>query len=246
MIYKVETACEQGNVRPNNEDAIRYGIDSSLGVLWMIVADGMGGHKAGEIASEKLVEKVEAEFDTIRAVPSLGWKDWIVATLTRANSSIYQAAQTNPDYHGMGTTGVLLVCDSERAYLAWVGDSRAYHFRGNTLSQLTQDHSMIQYLLKKGSISSEEAARSNSKHLLSRAIGVKQEVEVDFVTQELQSTDVLLLSTDGVHDHLAEAVIAGYLTKSATGKAVCDEMTRQAMVQGSRDNLTLGIVNFSD
>ena len=244
MIYRVQTSCEQGEVRPNNEDAIRFGSVTELGCLWVAIADGMGGHKAGEVASAMLVEYAESQLSDLSEVPEEGWLEFLCGVLEEANLNIFTAAEENEDYAGMGTTGVIMVCAANCAYIAWVGDSRAYLFRKSSLKQLTQDHTMIQYLLDKGSISEEEAARSNTKHLLSRAIGAKDEIEVDAVSCSLENKDVLMLSTDGVHDHIADAVIAGYLAQSENGNKVTDLMVKQAIDGGSRDNLTLAIINL--
>lgn len=244
MIYRVQTSCEQGEVRPNNEDAIRFGSVAELGCLWVAIADGMGGHKAGEVASAMLVEYAESQLSDLLEEPHEGWLAFLSCVLEEANLNIFNAAEENEDYAGMGTTGVIMVCIHNCAYIAWVGDSRAYLFRQGSLQQLTQDHTMIQYLLDKGSISEEEAARSNTKHLLSRAIGAKDEIEVDAVSSTLENKDVLLLSTDGVHDHIADAVIAGYLAQSENGNKVTDLMVKQAIDGGSRDNLTLAVINL--
>jgi protein phosphatase len=258
MKYQVEITTDQGAVRPNNEDAIRYGANKKLGILWMLIADGMGGHKAGEVASEMLVSHIQNKVKKLSIEPQQGWNDWVKTQLMDANLEIYNAAQDNIDYEGMGTTGVLAIISNSQCYIGWIGDSRAYLLRDQTLTQQTTDHSMIQYLLDKGAITSDDAAKSNTKHLLSRAIGVKEKVVVDVKSLEIYPGDILMLSTDGVHDYLSQEVIEAYLKKYAASSneivngsfqerndsGVCNDMVNQAIAQSSKDNLTIGLIKI--
>jgi PPM family protein phosphatase len=256
MKYRVEIACEKGVVRRNNEDAVRYGANRKLGILWMLVADGMGGHNAGEVASQMLAAHVEKSVEHLTWLPKQGWSEWVKQELFNANCTIYKASNENIDYQGMGTTGVLLLLVGNQCYIGWVGDSRAYLLRKERLIQQTLDHSMIQFLLDKGAITSAEAAVSNTKHLLSRAIGIKEKVEVDVKSLEISPGDILMLSTDGVHDYLSNEVIQAYMLKYAVitnelnnsdiqrkdNSGVCEDMVNQAIAQSSKDNLTIGLI----
>ncbi|WP_196138906.1 PP2C family serine/threonine-protein phosphatase [Aliikangiella sp. G2MR2-5] len=253
MIFRAQAICEQGKVRPNNEDAIRYGSlensDVAKGnLLWMAVADGMGGHKAGEVASCMFVQHAEQSLQkwlsNLHEQPKAQQSEqYLAKIIEEANSLIFEAARNNEEYLGMGTTGVLLVCWQNFVAFAWVGDSRLYRLRKNELQQLTEDHTMIQYLLNKGSISQEEARRSNTRHLLSRAVGVKANIEVDSGSTSLNTGDALLASTDGLHESLSDGEMAGFLAQAAMGYTVVEPMVRRAMAEGSRDNLTLGIIS---
>lgn len=246
MKYQVQVVCDQGAYRANNEDAIRYGVLHEIGILWMVIADGMGGHKAGEVASEMLVSHLEGSFNGLKNVPAQGWALWSKQQILKVNQSIFDAAQTNFNYQGMGTTGVLIVVDNQQMHTSWVGDSRAYLLREKNLVQITKDHTMIQYLLDKGSITLKDAERSNTRHLLSRAIGVKAEVDVDYRSESIRPGDAIMLSTDGLHDRLSREVITGYLAMFSAGEQVGADMVNQAIAQGSKDNLTVGIVKVSD
>jgi len=235
-----------GNFRPNNEDAIACCESDEKGFFWMVIADGMGGHKAGEVASEMFVKWVKSQLQNIERENVSNWNDWLVNTVVSANLHIFNAAEEDPELNGMGTTGVILVCWQSQYYIAWVGDSRAYLLRDNQVQQVTQDHTAIQYLLDKGAISAREAKRSNTKHILARAIGIKPKVKVDVVSGSLVEGDVFLLSTDGVHDFLANKEIQAYLNQFIQGKSVTSELIDLALVNGSTDNLTFGAVKIDD
>lgn len=245
MMKCINTLTEQGPHRKKNEDAIRHGVNDKLPIHWMIVADGMGGHKAGEVASSLLTDCVAEQLNTLSEVPKQGWKSYACEILKQANSNIYEKSQQFSHYKGMGTTGVLLILEQNCCYIAWVGDSRAYIYHKGELIQLTEDHTMIQFLLNKGAISAATAANSNTKNLLSRALGSKADVEVDIVSRELYPGDRLMLSTDGLHDFLSEDEIKDYLGKYIKldeKNALCRKMVEHAVLQSSKDNLTLGLI----
>ena len=245
MNYHIKSLCHQGAIRENNEDAIHYGANQALGVTWMIIADGMGGHNAGEVASKMLTDHIEQAWKQVYLAPPLNWQQWIIEQLNAANMAILQSAQTNTEQQGMGTTGVLVVCDNTHCHIGWVGDSRAYSQKSNQLTQETVDHTMLQELVNKGAISAETAKNANTKNLLSQAIGVREKISVDTVSITINNGDTLMLSTDGLHDHLSEDEINHYLSQFAVNDNLCDDMINQAMLNNSRDNLTVGLINFT-
>lgn len=244
MMFHIETACDQGVVRSNNEDAICHDHNKKVDVLWMLIADGVGGHKAGEVASAYLTNYFEQVFNQLTQLPAQGWLPWIDNHFTLANEGIYQQAQSDASYQGMSTTGVLLLIHNEQCYLGWVGDSRAYVLSENVLKQQTKDHTMIQYLVDKGAITVEEAQNSNTKNLLSKAIGTKESIEVDVLSISVKVGDTLMLSTDGLHDYLSEDQLAGFMKNSNTTQSVCNDMITQSISQSSKDNITVGIINI--
>jgi|GEM_PF-494765 len=257
MNYQVSTLCEQGNFRSNNEDAICYGFHEKLNVFWMIVADGMGGHLSGEVASGLLIDYIKQKISRLETLPESGWCDWIAKQMTVANSIIFDRAQNQTQCQGMGTTGVLTVFDKQQCSIGWVGDSRAYLLRNHQLSLQTEDHTMIQYLLNKGAITANEAEKSNTKNLLSRAIGSKQDVEVDTISYDVVNGDTIMLSTDGLHDYLTKADISTHMAdflslsntstfSEADGISICKKMIEQAIMQLSKDNVTLGLISITE
>lgn len=246
MSYPVSTLCERGNIRANNEDAISFGFHVPLAAQWMVVADGMGGHLAGEVASKLLVEHVQAQMSKLQALPEEGWQVWLKQQLSQANEIIYNQAQNDQALQGMGTTGVLVVLVNMTCHIAWVGDSRAYLMRQQQLQQLTEDHTMIQFLLNKGAISAKEAQKANNKNLLSKAFGSKASIEVDYSQIPLAGDDVVMLSSDGLHDFLTTAELLTYLdnfrANPTQGSAICQQMYLHALEAKSKDNITLGLI----
>tara|TARA_B110000881_G_C18591163_1_gene528065 strand:- start:1016 stop:1762 length:747 start_codon:yes stop_codon:yes gene_type:complete len=244
MNFHVESLCHKGAVRSNNEDTIRYGCHHPLDIFWMLVADGMGGHNAGEVASNMLADHIEKVLGSIDDKKPSDWQAWMADELNNANLAILNAAKNNFAQQGMGTTGVLVVIDNSECYVAWVGDSRAYLLKNNTLNQLTTDHTMIQELVNKGAITAEEARNANTKNLLSQAIGVREHITVDTVKYSVVLGDTIMLSTDGLHDYLSDETLCDYLTDFSSLKPVTNDMINQAIAQASRDNLTVGLVNL--
>jgi len=245
MNFHIKSLCHQGAIRDNNEDAISYGAHQELDVVWMLIADGMGGHNAGEVASSMLVEHVKHAWGQVSITNQANWLTWITEQLNAANLNILKQAKNNASQQGMGTTGVLMVIENNKCHLGWVGDSRAYTLKGKVLRQETVDHTMLQELIDKGAISAATAKTSKTKNLLSQAIGVREKISVDTVTVEIESGDTIMLSTDGLHDYLTEQEISHYLSEFSTSKDVCHDMINRAMAQNSRDNLTLGLINLT-
>jgi protein phosphatase len=139
-----------------------------------------------------------------------------------------------------------MVLEANNCYLGWIGDSRAYTLKKNQLSQQTTDHTMLQELVNKGAITAETAKQSNTKNLLSQAIGVQENISVGTVTVELNSGDSIMLSTDGLHDYLSDDDINYYLLHFTENQDICHDMINQAIAQKSRDNLTVGLVRLTN
>jgi len=245
MNYYIKSLCHQGIIRRNNEDAVSYGSNDNLGIVWMLVADGMGGHNAGEVASTMLIEHVQTQFNLMTETESPDWQTWIKSQLNTANNAILVQAKSTAVQQGMGTTGVLMIIAGNECHLGWVGDSRAYTLKGNILVQETVDHTMVQALVNSGAISAEAAKHANTKNVLSQAIGVREKIVVDTATIAVNSGDTIMLSTDGLHDYLTEQEISYYLAEFSSENDVCNEMINQAIAQNSRDNLTVGLLKFS-
>jgi len=204
------------------------------------------------VASQILVDTIETEMarlvsqDNYQQWDKKRWCDWISSSLQIANASIYREAQQNASQKGMGTTAVFVVTDGQQAYIGWVGDSRAYCYRNidqqPELTQLTSDHTLIQALLEKGAISKQDAERSNQKNMLSKALGVSKRVEVDCICQAVQTLDILLLSTDGLHDSLSTETLTMNLLQIAKDQPVAYQLVEQAISAGSKDNITFGSI----
>jgi len=240
-----QTICDQGAVRPNNEDAIKHGFCNDKNIAWMVIADGMGGHNAGEVASSLVVDEIELAINALETSDSTDWLCWMEIEINRANNKIFNQAKNNPQQTGMGTTAVIAIVDRGTCYIGWVGDSRAYCYHSgdeNALAQLTQDHTMIQALLDKGAITKKEALRSNNKNMLSRAVGIKKGVEVETLSLPVVTHDIILLSTDGLHDSLEHLSLEKSIGLIGRGEQVAQNLVDEAVYNGSKDNITFGSI----
>ncbi len=260
MKIEFQFACDQGAVRSNNEDAIKFGsiepsenIDNKI--TWMIIADGMGGHQAGEVASQIIIDEVEAAIESLSIsanpknsdtsssnISNTDWLCWIEITLNKANHKIFQQAKNNQQQKGMGSTAVLVIIINEQCYIGWVGDSRCYWYskKNEQLKQLTTDHTMVQMLLNKGAITAKEAETANNKNMLSKAMGVKLGVEIETKQQAIHNNDLILLSTDGLHDSLTHQSLEGFVKRMSGGENISESIVKQAIINGSKDNITFG------
>lgn len=243
MNFEFQSICDQGAVRPNNEDSIKFGLANDGKLAWMIIADGMGGHLAGEVASEILVDEIENSFRNLADFEEIDWLCWIEIELNRANNKIFLESKKNIQQKGMGSTAVLVVISNQQCYVGWVGDSRCYLYsEENNLTQLTTDHTMVQALLDKGAITENEAKISNNKNLLSKAMGIKKGVEVDTIKLSIHNQDILLLSTDGLHDNISVDSLGSTVKKVLEGFSIGEKLVEKAIGNGSKDNITFGSI----
>ena len=246
---EIASATHTGMVRAHNEDSI--GSDPSIGLA--VLADGMGGYNAGEVASgiavalisketrETLVHVRPYELDRgtgkPMAVRILG------GIIARANSSIFQAANSQPQYAGMGTTLVVALLADNHINVAHVGDSRLYRLRGDELAQLTRDHSLLQEQIDSGMITKEMARRSQNKNLVTRAVGIEPEVEADINTFEAREGDTYLLCSDGLCDMVDDEDILLTLTSlSANLPLAANQLVQMANDNGGRDNISVILI----
>lgn len=228
-----------GRVREGNEDALLLR-DSVFAV-----ADGMGGHLAGEVASSTALEPVEQLDGRIfpdHAAAVTALRDAVVA----ANERVSELAEANPNYRGMGTTLTAALVEGRRLHVAHVGDSRAYLLRDGHFSQLTDDHTLVQHLVDEGQITREEAARHPQRSVVTRAIGVSWNVDVDSMSLELQGGDQLLLCSDGLTGVVEDEVIARTLLETEDPDAAVTTLIDQANEAGGPDNITVLLLRYED
>ncbi|MFT6732349.1 MAG: serine/threonine protein phosphatase PrpC [Polaribacter sp.] len=254
MDYQFQIQCDLGAFRSNNEDAILFGIKTEdktsvnpKKLAWMVIADGIGGHNAGEVASEIFTKHFESVITATEASKTTDWQEWIIEEFKIANLKIFEQSKLKLTQKGMGTTGVVTILTEDVVYVGWVGDSRCYWYGANDelqneLKQITKDHTMVQLFVDKGAMTQEEADKANNKNMLSRAIGIKANIEVDTVQHPLHKDDVLLLSTDGLHDSLTDSQLIDFLTKARNGDPIETQMLKDAITAGSRDNITFGSI----
>ena len=250
---KIHEITHTGMVREHNEDAI--GSDSDIGLL--VLADGMGGYNAGEVASGIAVQTV-TELATEGANreerqdrdPTTGLlRQTIVLrdAIARANKIIYQTAQSQTHCEGMGTTLVAAMFYDDKISIAHVGDSRAYRLRDNKLEQITLDHSLLQELVDRGFYSQEEAQRSTNRNYVTRALGVEPTVEVEVNEYDVLPGDVYLLCSDGLSDMVEDEDI--HLTISTFNDSldvVGQQLVQLANDHGGRDNISIMMAQIVD
>ena len=237
---------DTGLVRDHNEDAI--GNDLGLGLA--VLADGMGGHRGGEVASaitvstildsltamrKRLQNSNQPQTDSFRP-PSLAVKD----AITQANTNVFNSSRENPQYRGMGTTVVVLLFHNDHFTVGHVGDSRLYRYREGELEQLTIDHSLTQELLDNGFYTAEQAEHSLNKHLVTRAIGIDESVEVDLREDHTRAGDIFLLCSDGVSDMIDDQRIRTIIRDNDDDlESIANELILASNRAGGNDNISV-------
>lgn len=242
-----------GKVRDHNEDAI--GLNSDMGLL--VLADGMGGYQAGEVASSIAVQTItdmalegatREERDDIDSHTGLMRQTIVLRdAVARANKIIFQTAQSQTHCEGMGTTLVAAMFYDNKISIAHVGDSRAYRLRNNQFEQLTMDHSLLQELVDRGFYSEEEAQRSTNRNYVTRALGVEPTVEVELQEYDVLPDDIYLLCSDGLPDMVEdEDIHLTISTFSASLNVVSEHLVQLANEHGGRDNVSVQLAQVVD
>jgi PPM family protein phosphatase len=238
---------DPGRVRAENEDCIRTRPDLGMAVL----ADGMGGHQAGEVASGMAVDIVTQYFESAQWNHGDGRKPGtetqaLAEAIQQANNAIYAAAKDNAERQGMGSTLVMAVFCDDRICIGHVGDSRLYRLREQTLEQLTQDHSVVQELINRGIFTREEARQSLAKNLVTRALGVDPNIEPEVSEQPVRDGDVYLLCSDGLNDILTDEQIADVMRRNGDKlNQAARELIDLANAQGGPDNVSAILIRAS-
>lgn len=245
LVVRAVLRTDVGKVRSENQDFGTFTTPAEEagrqpGGRLMIVADGMGGHRGGATASRLAGETVKAQY-LGGATPDIpaALRD----ALTRANSKIFQEAQSNPDLRGMGTTTSALVIREGKGWFAHVGDSRIYMVRGDDIRQLTDDHSLVATMVREGLLTSQEAENHPRRNVLQRSMGVSEEVEVDVRGPlDLQEGDTFILCSDGLHGLVKESELKE-VAKLPIEEAA-DQFIKRALERGAPDNVTVIVVRI--
>ena len=243
-----------GRRRPHNEDSTL----TDLGLGMVLLADGMGGYKAGEVASaiavtaihEELKQRLQAIDEDMHTVGQNGESAQLQATreaIIHSNSEIYGTAQRDSQCHGMGTTIIVALFHNNAVVIGHVGDSRVYRLRNNLLRQVTRDHSLMQELIDRGLYTPEEAAKNTPKNLVTRALGIDREVKVDMLEEPAFPGDIYLLCSDGLNDMVDDEEIHLTLSKySANLVQAAEELVRLANANGGKDNTSVILVRVRE
>ena len=240
MIYEICTDTDTGLARDNNEDAVA--LDAQTGLC--ILADGMGGYNAGEIASGMACAFIKSEMSRWLSQAGVNAnskevKRALEICVQNANHSIFNAANSNPQYTGMGTTLVVGVFQTGRLMLGHIGDSRCYRLRDGNFQQITKDHSLLQEQIDAGLITPEQALTSANKNLVTRALGVEDGVLLDVTEHRVETGDVYLMCSDGLSDMVRDQSIADIMLGDATLAQKATQLVAVANAAGGRDNISV-------
>lgn len=235
-----------GKVRKINQDT--YYVSDNKDIPIYIIADGMGGHKAGEVASGMAKEIIANNFE--RNKEKLLEENTILETIKssmeEANTKIYLKSLEDDSYTGMGTTIILCFIGKKYFYLGHVGDSRAYLIRNNKIEQITEDHSFVNQLIKCGGITKEEARNHPKKNMITRAIGSSSIIEIDLIKEKFKKEDILLIMTDGITNMLKDEEILEEFNRSLDLQNSCESIIQVANNRGGLDNSTIIAIKFSN
>lgn len=235
---------DEGLVREHNEDYISWFPESGL----VILADGMGGHNAGEVASKLAVTSIsdalqEVLSPEIKDVCDMDFKEVVYEAVIFANDEINLHAKAHPECAGMGTTIVMTLFQDDSVIFASVGDSRIYRFREGELKQVTIDHSLVQEMIDNGYMSKEEALNSSNRNLITRALGIEEDVQVDVMQDDIEKDDIYLLCSDGLSDLISDEQIFSVLVKSRQNlEKASKELVNLAKEHGGYDNVSVILV----
>lgn len=251
MIFKQAASTDTGLRRSKNEDAYALAEDANL----YVIADGMGGHAAGEVASSMAVDQVVKFIMESIQDESMTWPfgldmklsadaNRIINAIRLANQSIYYTAAAQHNLHGMGTTLVLAFFRSNGVYIAHVGDSRAYRVRKGKIMQITRDHSLLEDRIYRKLLSPAHSGDYPLKNVITRALGVMEEVQADIQHLQVEPGDRFLLCTDGLTDMLSGEEVGAIVQNTKSDlQAICQELVNQANAHGGKDNTTVILVD---
>ncbi len=233
-----------GQKRSNNQDFVNKFVNQA-GVTLVVVADGMGGHRAGNIASEMSVtdlgrDWINTDFRELSQI-----RDWMIAAIDAENRKIYELGQ-NEEYKGMGTTIEVLAFVDNAVIFAHVGDSRIALIRNGEYKQLTNDHSLVNALIKAGQLTEEEAAVHPQRNIITQSIGQAAPIEADLGVQQLEPGDYILANSDGLTNMLSEEMIETIVNQEGTLSDKVTELINQANEAGGADNITVLLIEFKE
>lgn len=236
---KIAYKTHVGLVRKVNEDSFLVIEEFHPKFLVFAVADGMGGHNAGEVASKMIIQGIKDFFvENHNNDIKIFNIERVCREIEKINKDIYQKSQTNPKFNGMGTTLTLVISFNEEIQILHVGDSRVYKINSNTMKQLTEDHSLVAELIREGRITKKEAKIHPQKNVITRAIGTDQSVKLDVFTYEVNQEDKILLCTDGLVNSVSENTINTIINENINFQEKAEKLIKRANENGGKDNIT--------
>ena len=240
---RIVAKTDKGHVRDSNQDAYAVG-EFSYEVVWAVVCDGMGGAAGGNIASALAVKVISDKINVSyrEQMRDSSIKNMLDSALNAANVEVFDMSESKHELKGMGTTVVCAIVKDGQAYIAHAGDSRAYILKNGKIFQITTDHSIVQDLLDKGKITSEQALNHPNKNIITRAVGVDKNIEIDFDQIDLDDDTTLLLCTDGLSNYVSDSEILE-ITSDKKLYAFADRLVNKANENGGGDNITVVVIS---
>lgn len=235
---EVFSKTDKGMVRSSNQDAELHG-EFAGGDVWAIVCDGMGGANGGSVASNTAVQKIADNLKAhyVSGMSSNAIREMLGRAIQAANIKVYIEAQEDLSLRGMGTTVVAVIVSGNTAYIAHAGDSRAYLLTDSAVRQLTTDHSVVQVMVDRGELTADEARHHPRKNLITRALGVKPKLDIDYCECPFAAGDIILMCSDGLSNCVEENEMCDIL-RTNDGQTAVDKLIDTANQNGGSDNIT--------
>lgn len=238
---KYAAGTDKGLLRDINEDSYMIIPGRSDTSCVFVIADGLGGHNSGEVASRMAVEYIRDNIGAEGCFDSADLSGKLEALVKKVNTAVYERSLGSAEVSGMGTTLTMAVFAGSTLTAAHVGDSRLYLIRDGAIRQLTEDHSYIGELVRQGKLTREEAEKHPRKNIITRAIGSSPELEVDIISHQIEADDIYILCTDGLTNMVSESDIADIVSGSDPEHA-CAKLIEAANKQGGEDNITVIVI----
>lgn len=236
MVLQAYAKTNVGLVRSNNEDD--FYINQDAGII--VIADGMGGHASGEVASKMAVDIISNVFEKSYLQTGKYSAYVLDEAIQQANKMIYLEAKTHPQHRGMGTTIAAVCLHDNQIRIAHVGDSRVYLFRSGNLKQLTNDHTIVAEQVRQGLLSKKDGEKSDLRNFLTMVAGQHEQINIDISERSVMDNDVILLCTDGLYEMVEHRVIRAILSQTKTDlDRTCNDLIEMAILRGGRDNITV-------
>lgn len=240
MHFAVAAGTDVGRVRKGNEDSFYADANAYRGLF--IVADGMGGHAAGEIASQMSVQVISTDLEGLKDLESADALETVALALRHANRSVYERSASERDKAGMGSTASTLALADERFVIGHLGDSRIYLLRDGELRQLTHDHSVVQEQVDAGLLTPDEARNHKQSNVITRCVGMGWDVEPDVLDGDVRQGDIFLLASDGLTGMVEDWRLQQLLSSRVAPARMVDAMIAEANAHGGVDNITAVVV----
>ncbi|MFN2746180.1 MULTISPECIES: Stp1/IreP family PP2C-type Ser/Thr phosphatase [Bacillus] len=242
---KTALKTDRGKIRPHNEDAADIFTEKE-GYVFAVVCDGMGGHLAGDVASKMAVSSLRDIWEQTEDIPASPAESeaWLKEQISAVNQKLYDHARAHEECQGMGTTVVCALYEGKTLTVAHIGDSRCYLLHQDSLTQLTEDHSLVNELVKTGGISKEDAEHHPRKNVLTKALGTDPDVQVEAHTFEIEPGDQVLLCSDGLTNKVDDQTLQEMLEASSSPEEKAERLVQAANDNGGEDNITVAILEL--